>query len=699
MPEMALLAFLSIEAGDLFLSNELLEEARYAYRLTPSRTALIDKQKRKLDELTRTFKARKASVGMGGIMWTDFYEQLIGAATAQLSALQDSEDYSEPLQLRRARSALLTNRDREAWLIFERLSQSLKPEIAEAAHFNWILAAKELRRYQAAITIARSYLDAFPASESVDDVLSLIAHTLIDAGRYQEAIAALSELITDAVDTKLRTVSIYQRGQCFMRLRDYESARLDFTKVENTATSSELRERARLWNGISFFLQNQLDRSLEIFASLVADSQNEELRGEARYRYACCLYMKFDYSETVASLIDFEESYGGHPRQHEAHLLLGDAYAASGNLEKALEQYKSIPGDILEIGHLAAIQAAQTSQELGLVSEALDLLDAQLDLTTDPYDSAEIQLLAVDIHLQLEDSKSAREILDQIIEKYGDRPKAENLLQAIGIIDSIEPVQAIRIKEKALRNGQYTLAARFWLHHALRLKEEGSFHQSRESLLSLANEIPIEKLPPECLAYVGLELTQLDFNLGPRMLDRLLSTYSTSYYTPFAYFGFAIKEAGNKEYNLSLGWLNRLGSSIADLPIFVESLILEGKLRTEVDEFDQAQEALEQALSFRLASSEERAECLLALAELKHRQNKPKQAIAYCQRVFTLYPGVTDVAADSYFQTARHLSEINELAKAQEVLKEFLGRSEYRHTEPFEKAQTLLATIERRQSS
>ena len=127
-----------------FLSNELVEEAREAYRLTPSSSALVDKQKRKLEELTQTFKARKASVGMGAIMWTDFYEQLISSATAQLSALQESEDYSEALQLRRGRSALLANRAREAWLIFERLSQSDNSEIAEVAHFNWILAAKEL---------------------------------------------------------------------------------------------------------------------------------------------------------------------------------------------------------------------------------------------------------------------------------------------------------------------------------------------------------------------------------------------------------------------------------------------------------------------------------------------------------------------------------------------------------------------------
>ncbi len=699
MPEMALLAFLSIEAGDLFLSNELVEEAREAYRLTPSRSALVDKQKRKLDELTQTFKARKASVGMGGIMWTDFYEQLIGTATAQLSALQESEDYSEALQLRRGKSALLANRAREAWLIFERLSQSDNSEIAEVAHFNWILAAKELNRYLSAIAIARDYLDAYPASESVNEALSLIAHTLIDAGRYEKAIAALSELIKDAVDLEIRTASVYQRGQCFLRVADYENARIDFTEVENSTTGRDLRERAALWNGISYFLQNDLDKSLGIFASLMKDSQNEEIRGEAHYRYACCLYMNFDYTECVTSLARFEEKFEGHPRQQEARLLLGDAYAADHKLEAALEQYQRIPGDIIEIGHLAAIQAAQTSRELGRSPEALNSLDTQLELTTDSYKSTEIMLLAVDIHLEGGESKRARELLHRIIATNGDSPRAENLLQAIDILASIEPFQALPLKDRALGNNQYGLAGRYWLHHALRLKEEGRGYQSRESLLALANEITIEDLPPECLAYVGLELTRLDFELGPTILERLVSEYSNSYYAPFAYFGFAIKEADNKEYGLALGWLNRMGPETANLPIFVDSMILEGKLRAKVKDYGRAQETLEKALSFRWTSSEERAECLLALADLKHRQGDPEQAIAYCQRVFTLYPGVVDAAANAYFQNARNLAEINESGKAREVLEEFIGRSEYRHTEFFEKAKRLLTALEKKELS
>lgn len=694
MPEMALLAFLSIEAGDSFLSNELVEEARQAYRLAPSKDALIEKQKRKLGALKETFQARKASVGMGGIMWTDFYEQLIGAAAAQLSALEESDDYSEPLQLRRGRSALLAKRGHEAWLIFERLSQASNAEVAEVAHFNWILAAKELNRYRSAIAIARSYLKTYPASESVDDALSLIAHTLIDAGRYEEAIAALTELIADAADPMLRAVSIYQRGQCYLRIADHNRARLDFSQVEEEATSIDLVDRAILWRGISHFLQSDLENSLPIFASLMAAARNGEIRGEAHYRYASCLYTSFNYSECVDSLLEFSDTYVGHPRQYEVRLLLGDAYAANNDLEAALEQYQRVPGDIGEIGHLASMQSAHTSRELGLLSEALASLDTQLQLTRDPFKSTEIHLLAADLHLQIGDGDRAVALLRNAIAEHGDSHRAENMIETIRVLDSISPIQAFSLKDKALADSQFRLAGRYWLFQALELKDADHLYRSRESLLALANEIPIESLPPECLAHVGLELTQLDFDVGPSMLDRLLTVYPDSYYTTFAYFGLAIEESRADEFDAALGWLNRMGSSAVGLPIFVDSLILEGKLRARISEFSQAQETLEEALAYRWASSDQKAKCLLELADLKERQGQIEQAIAYCQRVFTLYPGAIDAAATGYFLTSRHLAEIKEPDKAREVLEEFLERPEYRHTESYEKAKQLLASLD-----
>jgi len=81
------------------------------------------------------------------------------------------------------------------------------------------------------------------------------------------------------------------------------------------------------------------------------------------------------------------------------------------------------------------------------------------------------------------------------------------------------------------------------------------------------------------------------------------------------------------------------------------------------------------------------------LAELKSNQGEPKQAIAYYQRVFTLYPGIVDAAAKGYFGSAKHLAEINEPVKAHETLNEFLGRSEFVNTPQFHEAKILAENL------
>ena len=60
-------------------------------------------------------------------------------------------------------------------------------------------------------------------------------------------------------------------------------------------------------------------------------------------------------------------------------------------------------------------------------------------------------------------------------------------------------------------------AARLGLLRALDLRDKNLLFQSNEAFLELANEIPIEELPPECLAHIGLELVKLEFENGPRL--------------------------------------------------------------------------------------------------------------------------------------------------------------------------------------
>jgi len=696
MPELALLAFLALEAGDAFLKNSMPTQALRAYQLVPDKSTLEAKQAQKLSHLRTVFDQRKKEIGMEGFMWTDLYEQVIQSAAHQLEALKNAPDYSEPLAVRRGRASLLAGRSYEAWLLFERIAMNPESALAETAHLNWILAAKELHRFKDAIQIANDYLERYPSSDSVDDALLLIASSLIDSQRYDEAINALTELSENAANPAYRVSSLYQRGQCYMRLGQYPTAKDDFDKVAETAADALLKQRAALWSGMSLFLQGQLEPALVSFTELHSNATSPELEGESLYRAACCQYSLSNYEAAIQLLVEFSNQFAGHAREFEAQLLLGDSYFAQNRFEDAIKRYQSIPDDLPNLAHLAAIQTALAYEETGQHNEAVRVLERRSRTTADPDRFTEIQLLYADLQLEKGNQTKAAAALEHAVSEHGNAFHAENMLDALEQLVSLKGYNYKSLFQKALDKGQLNLAARIGLLRALALRDEGSVHQSNEAFLELANEIPIEDLPPECLAHIGLELTKLEFENGPQYHELLLAKYPNSNYSPFAYYGFAKVEAESNRLGVALGWLNRIGTDNVNSPIYVDTLQLEGDLKIKLGEYPAAQEAFETILSFRWASPREKATSLLSLAKLKELEGSTKQAVAYCQRVFTLYPSVTEAAARGYLDSARYLAQIEEPEKAKEILTEFLGRSDYRHTEQFRLAKDLLSRLNER---
>lgn len=693
MPELAMLAFLSIEAGDALLANNRPRDALKAYQLVPNKESLIQQQTDKLNQLKRIFESRRQSVGMAGIMWTDFYEQLLRSATAQLDALNQADDYSDALLLRRGRASLLSNRPYEAWLLFERVARFSEGAVAGQGQFHWILAAKELGRYDSAVEIAREYLARYPSSESVDDALYLIAHTLMDGRRFEEAIQVLSQLANGASDTQLRTASLFQRGQCYLRVGENSAARNDFEHVVGTDLETPLYEKSKLWIGISHFLDRSFETALAVFNALSKETENRELKGESSYRAATSLYSLYRYEESETLLRSFFIDHPNHPRQFEAQLLHGDCLFAQNRFEEAVQRYQSIPADFPELAHLAALQSSDAYNELGRPDDALAVLRRQAKISQDPYRTIEIRLITAQTQWENDDNQGALATLDETIKKYGDNLESENLLEIMRMRHSLRPFELPLSYRETIEQGRLALAARFGLLEALERREQGQPFRSKEIILKIANEIPDEALSPACLAHIGLNLVELDFENGVSMLERLIKSYPGSAYRSFAYFGFARKAMNMDQFDTALGWLSRIPESDFDSSIYIEALALEGRIRSRLGEYAAAQKTLERIFSFRWANSQQKADALIALAELKSNQGEAKQAIAYYQRVFTLYPGVIDAAAKGYLGSAVHLAEIDEPAKAHETLDEFLNRSEFTNTLQFQEAKSLLENL------
>lgn len=165
-------------------------------------------------------------------------------------------------------------------------------------------------------------------------------------------------------------------------------------------------------------------------------------------------------------------------------------------------------------------------------------------------------------------------------------------------------------------------------------------------------------------------------------------------YESLAFYGFAWNEAERSNPQIALGWLERIADTAVDSPIYIDSLALKGRLLSQLGEFSTAQLNLEKILSLRWASSAQKADALIELANLKSDQGEAKQAIAYYQRVFTLYPGIESAAATGYLGSALRLQELSEYEKARETITEFLDRPEYRNAPEYEEGKSLKAALD-----
>ncbi len=694
MPELALVAFLAIESGDLLAQANRSAEALRAYRLVPSKKALVESQARKLARLKQTVLDRKSEVGLAGVMWTDFYEQLIQSSSAQLAALQNAADYSDPLLIRRGRALLLSNRFFEAWLLFERVASNAESPHAETAHFNWILAAKELGRAAAALEIADRYLKRYPESRSLNDTLSLIADTHIDAGDYASALAVLARLSADASDPESQASARYRSGQCRIRLGDYTAARSDFVQASQIKSSETLQQNARLWIGISLFLERDFEEAKQAFSDLYDKVESPGIRGEALYRIACSEYSLRNYETAVKQLANFSTDYPGHQREFEVQLLLGDSYFAQGKFSQALQRYQSIPADIPQLAHEAALQATVALVEMDRHDDAIATLERRARITTNPSQFAEVHWAAYEIESGLSQSTNARRWLDKAIETHGDSQEADQMIHILEELQKIDGFDYAERFDNAINRERYRLAARLGLLQALALRREGGDYQSQEVMLQVANEIPVDLLPPECLAQIGLALIEAELEQGRELHQTLLETYPESQYAHYAHYGLAKNALETNQLEAALGWLDRIGETHFDSPVYLDARQLEGDTQRALGQLSAARNTYNSILSYRWATSRQKATSLLALARLSQQQGNLKHAIAYCQRVFTLYPGEIEASAQGYFETALRLAEIDEPQKARATLAEFLGRPEYRGTAQYNQAEALYAELE-----
>ncbi len=689
IPEIASFTALAMEIGDHLLETGEARDALRVYQLVLPRRRLLEQQRRRLEALQDT------SVSVGP-MQRRHRDRL----SRGLQALENAPDHTPSWTFRRGRAFLLAKRPREAWLIFESLAldESLEPGLREQAHFHWILAAHELRDWEEALTIARNFTRRYDDANLAPRAFYLIAEAHSEQRRHPEAIEVLTDLIERFPEHSLAPRWVFTRGFNRAVLERFSAARGDFRMVRDTYPESGLTARADLWHALTFLFEQDYERALREFNDLALTYSDHEITGEILYRRAATLHSMNNLTDALAEVTAFVSDFPLHERHSEALALKGDILMTEGQPDRAIAAFSNVPPDAGAMYPYAVFQIGRIHRARGDYNILANHFRAYLERSDDeaPPRVSEALYWIGWAHTRLNRPEIALPLFLETLDLFGnDREAAEigTVLNALADLHQSLPSEAtlperlpvggrvllaasdfsdwLRIERRnALRDDKPTWYARLTLALSDAERSAGRPHAADLLLFELATEIPPQDLDATALGRAGHHLRERGLATGETLLLHLLEDFPDAPESAYAHYGLAriAHQAGDMEN--ALLHLRRFRSRFPGHSLAVDATLLHADLQALSGDTLAARAAYEEVLRDRRARGRRHARALRALAKIYRDQEEPEKAIAYYQRIYTLYQAYPELVVEAYHESALLFERLGDLQAARATFRE-----------------------------
>lgn len=721
MPELAVLAFCALKAGDYLMQEERPADAVRVLRLVPPHAQLITVQEQKLFGLQTAMaeRARKASAGLqSDALWNDYYRNLIAQVQMGLEALKSQPDYTPSMQIRLGQAFLLLARNREAYLLYEQLAEdaSLDSPTRSQAHYRWILAANALEDWDDSLRIALEFLERYPGNPLAPEALYLIANAYHAQKRYEDAIGVLDELLSNYPNNRLAPRWLFSRGFNKTLAEDFSGARVDFEAFLEKYPDHYQVVDARLWNALTYFFAKQYATALSQFdAALEATPPGHPRTPEILYRRASTLYSMRNYDAALPAIESFLKTHPEDMRAPEALVLRGDILMGQGRLlEAANAFYKVSP----EAGPLYVYAIFQRGKILRALEE-YDLMIEHFQSFIDREDVPEKVRVAEALYwigwaqTQKGQQADAFPVFIEALERYGNDPLAGETGQILQALEDLhtryrrgeEPLEASSSKAGALLTAEsfddflreerqratdekaLTWLARLNLYAAAR--EDKRKHADRAEGLrwEIVEKVPIEALDADGLAEIGLLLQSAGFGSAKDYFERLIEEYPARPATGAGYYGLALEAQKEGDLILAERWLKQFKEESPMHPLAPEVTLLRADILTQSGRTEEAVSVLEELLALKNARGRPHAKALLGIANAYESAREPEKAIAYYQRIYTVYRAYPELLAVAYPKSAKLFEEIGNPRAALETYREMLADKRLSSLDGYEEAQ------------
>ena len=750
MPEIASLSFSALQVGEYFLRQNMDAQALRAFRMVIPANRLRPLQEERIAEVKEMVRATAGTLSPAA---RNFYVSLVNRMEAQLDVLDEMEDYTSHLHLLRGQALLRMGRYREAWLLFEDLSldEEVARELRENAHYRWILTAIALDVPDEALTIARNFTRRYPESPLAPEAFTLIVQTHSEAQRYPEANEVLGDLILRFPNHPLRQRWLFTRGFHHAIMERFHAARADFTDARDDFAPTQLTVSASFWYALTFFFERDFDRALREFNRLAERYREHPIYPEILYRRASTLYGMREMERALDELERFLANHSLHLRAPEAMILKGDVLMGMGKLDEAIEAFSALTPEqegqfVYAVFQIAKIHEARN--DLEALVEHFTSYASRTDMTVKPRLSEALYKVAW-AYRRLGFAEKAFPLYAVTLSAFGNDRQAgemQSILTALGqshqrfhqgaTADDPEDTSAATLAElsrqiaaspeaaERLRRRSHTLLqqlkgesdfeqwlraaretaraeqqsvwfARLTLHLAERMQGSGRVEQANVLLLDIHREAPRDSLDALGLARVGQMLMALELPGEEEYFSLLLRDFPHSGERAVAYHGLGLRAYQARDFTTAINYFQRFNQETPTHHLAPAVFALTGRTLLRLGETEEAIAQFEDILRRRETRGRAHAEALMGLAEAHVIRRQSAEAIAYYQRVYTLYRAFPDLLAEAYIQSAKLFEERGDLTAAYNTYAEFLATPSLRSSPLAATAQRELQRLER----
>ena len=610
--------------------------------------------------------------------------------------LEAAPDFSEDLLMRIAQAYFSAGRLYETFWTYWKIYQEYpNGKLAEDSCYGAFALAAQLDQDTKAKEAGLKYMSSFPDGKQWEDVSLQLGQIFVRNRDYATAINYYKEILRTNPEHAYKDQILYMLGFAEFQDSQFDEARQTFQTLSREFPNSDKAPPASYWVGMTYLFQDNYKDALDAFTRFTEKATDGRLYQDANFRKAVCLYGLENYTSAAESLERFLKEFPTDTLTPEAHTLLADCYGAIGELEKALDHYKQVEDCAVKQSQIdyAALQIGRIHEQLEQFKEMEEWFARYLEkygLKGDYTQAIYRKGLAQQAQGK---SKEAIDTYWQAIGKYGNDPKAmgiDIILDAYceegRSVQGLQPLEIIRSAAlTAEHQNERTRALRF---------QRALAQLDPKAIPPAVSAEDVALASPAVLLWMAQVLEKTNPTLGESAARAAIDNFGPTQWT-----GEAFLKLGNFAFD-RCDWKQAetgFNKAIRTSPmneVAARATMRLGDVKRAQGHFDEAIKRYEEVLQVKEWKGELWPEALYFIGESLREQGKEKEAYAYFQRIYVLYPHYKEWTAKAYLRCAEISEKLGLKDDAVRTLGEMLANQSLRSTSEWVSAEQRLKELQ-----